>query len=139
MAKKALPVRLPEIVFQKTAGVSLSSQLFTALRCEIISGRLRGGQRLPSTRVLAKALCTSRNTILGVFERLAAEGYLIGRIGSGTRVARPRPHTYLAELPRIPAGERRDFRQTLRQSCYPASTASLRDSEGNAIYLFTCN
>jgi DNA-binding GntR family transcriptional regulator len=76
---------------------------------------------------------------LGVFERLAAEGYLVGRVGSGTRVARPRPQTYLAELPRIPSGEGRNFHQILRQSCYPTSTASLRDSEGNAIYLFTCN
>jgi GntR family transcriptional regulator/MocR family aminotransferase len=139
MAKKAQPVQLPEIVLQKTAAIPLSGQLYAALRCEIISGRLRGGQRLPSTRVLAQALCASRNTVLGVFERLTAEGYLVGRVGSGTRVARPRPHSYLAELPRIPAGEGRNFRQMLRQSCYPASTASLRDSEGNAIYLFTCN
>lgn len=137
MAKRARSLQVPDIVLEKGSSVPLRSQLYTALRCEILSGRLLAGQRLPSSRVLAKYLSASRNTVLEAFERLAAEGYLIGRVGSGTRVARPQPHTYLSELPRLMAIKGESFRQTVRESLYPARTACLQDSEGNRIYLFS--
>ena len=137
MPKKARSVRMPEILLKKKSRVPLTSQLYVALRCEIISGRLQAGQRLPSTRILAQKLRASRNTILGAFDRLGSEGYIIGRVGSGTRVARPQLHTYLAELPRILSNKNKGFRQSVRDSYYPARTASLRDSEGNSIYLFS--
>ena len=137
MAKRARSLRVPDIALEKGSRVPLCSQLYAALRCEILSGRLLAGQRLPSSRVLAKYLSASRNTVLEAFERLAADGYLIGRVGSGTRVARPQPHTYLSELPRLMPTRAGSFRQTLRESLYPASTACLQDSEGNRIYLFS--
>jgi GntR family transcriptional regulator/MocR family aminotransferase len=137
MAKRALSLRFPDVVLEKGSSVPLCSQLCAALRCEIVNGRLRAGQRLPSSRILAKYLSASRNTVLEAFERLAAEGYLVGRIGSGTRVARPQPHTYLSELPRLTPIKIKSFRQTVRESLYPASTACLQDSEGNGFYLFS--
>ncbi len=137
MAKRALSLRFPDVVLEKGSNVPLCSQLYAALRCEIVNGRLRAGQRLPSSRLLAKYLSASRNTVLDAFERLAAEGYLVGRIGSGTRVARPQPHTYLSELPRLKPIKIKSFRQTVRESLYPARTACLQDSEGNGFYLFS--
>lgn len=136
MAKRARSLRIPDIVLEKGSSVPLRSQVYAALRTEILSGRLVAGQRLPSSRVLAKYLSASRNTVLEAFERLAAEGYLVGRIGSGTRVARPRPDTYLSELPRSMPIKIKSFRQTVQDSLYPASTACFHDSEGNRIYLF---
>jgi GntR family transcriptional regulator/MocR family aminotransferase len=136
MAKRARSLRIPDIVLEKGSSVPLRSQVYAALRTEILSGRLVAGQRLPSSRVLAKYLSASRNTVLEAFERLAAEGYLVGRIGSGTRVARPRPDTYLSELPRSMPIKIKSFRQTVQDSLYPASTACFHDSEGNGIYLF---
>jgi len=53
----------------------------------ILSGRLRPGVRLPSTRLIAKDLRVSRTTVLNAFDQLTAEGYLEGKIGSGTRVS----------------------------------------------------
>lgn len=137
MAKRARSVRIPDIVLEKGSRTTLCSQLYAALRREIIDGRLVAGQRVPSSRVLAKYLPVSRNTVLEAFERLASEGYLIGRVGSGTRVARPHPQTYLSELPRLMPIRTKSFRQTVRESFYPASTACLQDSEGNGIYLFS--
>jgi DNA-binding GntR family transcriptional regulator len=137
MAKRARSLPIPDIALEKGSGVSLCSQLYTALRNEIINGRLVAGQRLPSTRILAKHLSASRNTVLEAFERLTAEGYLIGRIGSGTRVARPQPQTYLSALPRSVPIKTKSFRQSVRESFYPASTACLEDSDGNTIYLFS--
>ena len=65
----------------------LHRQTYRALRGAILSGRLRSGLRLPSSRNLAKELGLSRNTVLQAFEQLVAEGYSITRPGSGTFVA----------------------------------------------------
>ena len=59
----------------------------TALREAIRSGRLRGGTRLPSTRALSAQLGVARSTVVGVYEQLVAEGFLVSRRGSGTTVS----------------------------------------------------
>ncbi len=58
-----------------------------ALRDAIRSGRLAPGARLPSTRALALELGTARGTVTAAYDQLIAEGYLVGRRGSGTTVA----------------------------------------------------
>ena len=75
------------IVVRADGGRPLYRQLYDALRAAILDGRLARGHRLPSTRHLAVQLGVSRNTVLGAFDQLLAEGYLEGRVGSGTRVA----------------------------------------------------
>jgi GntR family transcriptional regulator / MocR family aminotransferase len=66
------------------------AQLEAGLREAIREGRLRAGTRLPSSRALAGELGVSRRLVVEVFEQLAAEGYLVARRGSGTRVASSR-------------------------------------------------
>src|SRR5207237_10843091 len=61
------------------------------------------GARLPSTRALAAQMGISRNTVLAAFEQLHAEGYLEGRLGSGTYVARTLPEELLAAGSQTPA------------------------------------
>lgn len=63
------------------------SQLTRALKSAILSGRLGTGARLPSTRVLAEELGLSRITVLTAYEQLRAEGYIVGRVGSGSYVS----------------------------------------------------
>ena len=65
----------------------LAGQVYQQLRAAIVDGRLSAGARLPSTRDLAMQLGVSRKTTLDVFERLIAEGFLVGRQGDGTFVA----------------------------------------------------
>ncbi|WP_433377850.1 PLP-dependent aminotransferase family protein [Streptosporangium sp. CA-115845] len=66
--------------------------LIHALREAIRSGRLTPGTRLPPYRSLAADLGLARNTIADAYADLVAEGWLIARQGSGTRVAqRARP------------------------------------------------
>jgi GntR family transcriptional regulator/MocR family aminotransferase len=62
-------------------------QLEAGLRDSIRSGRLRPGARLPSSRALAAELGVSRRLVVEAYEQLGAEGYLVSRRGSGTRVA----------------------------------------------------
>lgn len=70
---------------------ALHRQVYRALRGAILSGRLRSGSRLASTRTLAGELGVSRNTVLQAYEQLVAEGYAGGREGSGTYVAEALP------------------------------------------------
>src|SRR5215831_2016368 len=65
----------------------LHSQLEGRLREAIRSGRLRTGERLPSSRELATELGLSRGLVQDCYAQLQAEGYLESRVGSATRVA----------------------------------------------------
>jgi GntR family transcriptional regulator/MocR family aminotransferase len=67
------------------------SAVFDHLRHSILSGALPGGGRLPPSRSLAQELGVARQTVVLAYERLAAEGYVRGRIGSGTYVATDLP------------------------------------------------
>jgi GntR family transcriptional regulator / MocR family aminotransferase len=65
----------------------LRAQLERELREAIRSGRLAAGERLPSSRALARELGISRGLVQECYAQLWAEGYLVTRSGSGTRVA----------------------------------------------------
>ncbi len=65
----------------------LATRLYHQLREWIQAGRLVCGQRLPSSRQLARELGLGRNTVLAAFDQLLAEGFLVTRHGSGTFVA----------------------------------------------------
>ncbi len=68
------------------ADTALFRQLEGQLRESIWRGVLRPGERLPSTRVLAKQLNVGRNTVINAYEQLTAEGFLVTKKGDGTRV-----------------------------------------------------
>ncbi|MGF1735527.1 PLP-dependent aminotransferase family protein [Photobacterium satsumensis] len=70
-------------------------KLFHAVRGKVVSGLWPKGGKLPSTRELAKALSLSRNTIIGAYEHLLAEGYIESRQGSGYFVSVELPEHYL--------------------------------------------
>jgi len=83
----------------------LYRQIYDAVRDEILGGRVRPGQRLPSSRRLAETLSVSRSTTVLAFDMLLAEGYLEGRRGSGTFVSRELPEHLLhapVGMPRVP-------------------------------------
>jgi GntR family transcriptional regulator/MocR family aminotransferase len=99
MPKRRAVVTIGTLGLERASRVPLYRQLYEGLREAILSGRLRPGVRLPSTRVLAKDLGASRNTVLAAFGQLLAEGYLEGRVGAGTTVARTLPETLLRARP----------------------------------------
>jgi GntR family transcriptional regulator/MocR family aminotransferase len=79
----------PELLIRldRSASQPLRGQLEASLREAIRSGRLRGGERLPSSRELARELGISRGTVQDCYGQLLAEGYLTSRTGSATQVA----------------------------------------------------
>jgi DNA-binding transcriptional MocR family regulator len=69
------------------AAGGLADRVAAELRTAIRSGRLTGGGRLPASRELARDLGVSRGVVVEAYEQLVAEGFLVSRQGSGTRVA----------------------------------------------------
>src|SRR5919112_4044464 len=65
-------------------------QVYTALRREIQSGRLKKGDRLPSEADLGKTFNASRITVGRAVRDLQAAGLVERRAGSGTYVCNPR-------------------------------------------------
>ncbi|WP_175833512.1 PLP-dependent aminotransferase family protein [Burkholderia cenocepacia] len=72
------------------------------LRARIASRALMPGARVPSIRMMADALGVSKSTVVDAYERLASEGVLVARRGSGFYVSGHAPPLALAELgPRL--------------------------------------
>src|SRR5271165_2957141 len=79
----------PELLVRldRSASQPLRAQLEASLREAIRGGRLRAGERLPSSRELARELGVSRGLVQDCYGQLLAEGYLTSHTGSATRVA----------------------------------------------------
>ncbi|MEU7769653.1 GntR family transcriptional regulator [Nocardia sp. NPDC049190] len=74
---------------ERSAAVPAHLRIAQAIRNDIESGRLRDGQRLPSTRELAKEWQASQLTVSKAMEQLAADGYVASRDRSGRIVTTP--------------------------------------------------
>lgn len=70
------------------SGGPLFRQVYLGLRQAILSGTFQANGRLPSTRDLADQLGVSRTVVLVAYDQLLAEGFVTGRSGSGTYVAK---------------------------------------------------
>lgn len=136
MAKHPPSLRMPSIALECFSG-PLHRRLFLALSQQILSSDFQNGDRLPSTRALAKTLGISRNTVVSAYDKLADDGYTISKVGSGTHVAlaltrMSRPATKPGEG--IRGGL--SLIGVLRRSQYPVRSATFQDRDGNALYLF---
>ncbi|WP_240722765.1 PLP-dependent aminotransferase family protein [Poseidonocella sp. HB161398] len=81
----------------RTEGQTLVVQVMETLRGQIAGRRAAPGMRLPSIRALSARLGVSRSTVVEAYERLAAEGLVAPRPGSGFYVAGPLPPFSLIE------------------------------------------
>ena len=74
---------------------ALFLRIARAVADDVRRGRLRAGDALPGTRVLAASLGVNRNTVVAAYSELVAEGWAAARPGGGTFVAEsvpePRP------------------------------------------------
>ena len=93
------------IDIDRTSAKPLIRQVFEQIRALILSGKLKAGDRLPSTRSLASELAISRIVVMEAYEQLIAEGYVDSRQGSGTTVAAG-IDTLLAHVPPTPPSNR---------------------------------
>src|ERR671927_666305 len=99
MERRASPDLLAHLPIDRRLAAPLHRQVYDALRRAILGGMLRPGQRVPSTRSLATELGISRLPVLTAYEQLLHEGYLEGRVGSGTYVCAAPPDSMLRATP----------------------------------------
>lgn len=67
--------------------LSLSRQIYRSVKESMLSGKIAGGAKLPSSRELAGELHVARNVVIGSYEQLIAEGYAYSKSGSGTYIS----------------------------------------------------
>ncbi|MCB8821802.1 aminotransferase-like domain-containing protein [Microvirga rosea] len=77
---------------------TLVSSLMATVRQRIAARSLTPGARLPSIRAFAKAMQVSTSTVVEAYERLAAEGIIRPRPGSGFYVSSPLAPLSLTEI-----------------------------------------
>ncbi len=142
----------PELLLQldRDSDQPLRAQLEAGLRDAIRDGRLHAGERLPSSRELARELGVSRGLVQECYGQLLSEGYLDSRVGSATRVAlrayparparaatanaartqRPAPPPRLiadfrSGVPDLASFPRGDWVWAMREACREVATADL--------------
>ncbi len=106
MPKRAYQSEVVPVQLDRADPAPLFRQLYIGLRDAILSGALVAGARLPATRAMADSLAIARNTVITAYEQLRVEGYLEGRVGSGTIVARNLPVDYPVAVRPIAAADR---------------------------------
>ena len=81
------PLSMRLLIPLASRGDPLHRQIYAGLRRAILAGTFAADEPLPSTRDLAQQLGVSRTVVLLAYDQLLAEGFVVGRVGSGTYVA----------------------------------------------------
>ncbi|MCV6601851.1 MAG: PLP-dependent aminotransferase family protein [Cohaesibacter sp.] len=76
-----------QITLLREGAEGLSRQIYGQIRGLIEEGRLGVGVRLPTSRALAQDLNVGRNTVMGAYEQLVMEGFLVADGRRGTMVS----------------------------------------------------
>ena len=94
---------------KKAPGVPLYEALYRCIRGDILSGKLKPGEKLPSKRALAQNLEVSKITVETAYNQLLSEGYLRSQEKVGYFVETvERPAAPVGEAQAAPAaGERK--------------------------------
>lgn len=113
--------------FSPSSEIPIYRQLVTQVVLAILSGDLRAGDRLPSTRELARRFGVHQNTISAGYRQLAREGWTEHRRGGGVYVCADSeaPCTPEQILDQHIAG----FFRAARELCLPAAAVRSRLSE----------
>ncbi|MGE5139957.1 MAG: GntR family transcriptional regulator, partial [Rudaea sp.] len=80
-----------QLWFARASDVTIREQLVTQIILGILSDDLAPGQRLPSTRELARRFRLHANTVSAGYRQLEQEGWLEFRRGSGVYVRNSKP------------------------------------------------
>jgi GntR family transcriptional regulator / MocR family aminotransferase len=112
MSRTSRPVSTRPVIdfgVERNDAEPIQQQIARQIREAVLRGRLKPGDKLPSTRAMGEQLAVARATVVEAYEQLIGEGYIETRPGSGTSVA--------AELPEnlLTAGSKKLPRKSLTQ------------------------
>ena len=99
------------IITLNDSGTPPVEQITDQMRGLITTGLLASGQRLPSVRQLASDLGVAPGTVAKAYRSLESDGFLVTRIGSGTKVsaeASSTPRDVLAAATELAVAGKRD-------------------------------
>src|SRR5215472_9744378 len=102
----------------------LARQIYMQVRSAVLSGALRAGTRVPSSRVMASQLGVARASVVSAYEQLLAEGYVESRHGSGTFIS--------GEVAGL-ATRRRSAPLAIKRAAVPTSARAFPDFERSAV------
>src|ERR1700758_4847995 len=102
----------------------LSRQIYMQVRSAVLSGALRAGTRVPSSRAMALQLGVARASVGSAYEQLLAESYVESRHGSGTFIS--------GEVAGL-ATRRRRAPRAVRLAAVPTSARSFPDFERSMV------
>ena len=71
------------MIITQTSGIPIYQQIADSFRADILSGKMKEGEYLPSIRGLAKDLRISVITTMKAYEQLEAEGLVTAVQGKG--------------------------------------------------------
>ena len=117
---------VPEITLDRASLRSLRQQIYSQIAFAVGQGALLNGTRLPSSRLLAKLLNVSRNTVVEAYDKLLENGFAIVKPGSGVKIS----HAALRTIPNFA-----NLRRTARTAHYPMRTFPFQDPDGTPMYL----
>lgn len=89
------------ITIDKKSNMPIIQQIYSQIRDMILSGKLKEGKKLPSTRAVAQELNVSRNVVIEAYDQLMSEGYIQSHKGSGTYITEGLQVEILKESPSI--------------------------------------
>ncbi|TPI60060.1 PLP-dependent aminotransferase family protein [Mesorhizobium sp. B3-1-7] len=89
---------MTDLALENNGSRTLVESVMATIRHRIAARTLTPGARLPSIRALAKSLQVSKSTVVEAYERLAAEGAIRSRPGSGFYAAGQLAPLSLAEI-----------------------------------------
>ena len=98
MSRSGRPVSSAPIIdfgIERDDAEPIQQQIARQVREAVLDGRLKPGDKLPSTRAMGEQLDVARATVVEAYEQLIGEGYIETRPGSGTTVAAELPETLL--------------------------------------------
>src|SRR5579875_3664481 len=108
----------------RDSDVPMHEQLSAQIVLGILSRRLKGGDRLPSVRSLARQFKIHPNTVSGVYGRLVDRGWLESRTGSGVYVSELDPDSFARQC--FDLGLRRGFSREALANAFACLTRSVR-------------
>ena len=116
---------VPLIDLDRASSIALHRQIHQQIARAIGGGAIPRNARLPATRVMAKLLRVSRNTVLLAYDDLAADDLIRGKRGAGMWVNgdAPKELTWFG------------LRQVIHAAGYPSKILTLDDPDGNPLYI----
>ena len=85
------------IIINNSSMCPIYEQVAEQRKSEILNGKLKGGQMLPSVRTLSKELRISALTVKKAYDAMEQEGYIVTVHGKGSFVANINPNIAMEE------------------------------------------